>query len=72
MIVTLSKVGWQHADWIRWPKIGMSEEVNTEMKPLSSGKCNFLTSCALVLNSLLVDVKTFQSCDTVTSNSAFL
>jgi len=55
-----------------WLWIGISDEVNTGMKPLCSVKCNFLTPCVSVLNSVLVDVKTLQSCDTVTSNSAFL
>lgn len=72
MIVILSKVGWQYVDWILWLRIGISDKVNAGMKSLCSGKCNFLTSCALVLNSLLVDVKTLQSCNIVTSKSTFL
>jgi hypothetical protein len=55
-----------------WVRIGISDELNTGMKPLCSVKCNLLTPCALVLNSVLADVKTLKSCDTVTSNSAFL
>ena len=45
--------------------------MNTGIKPLCSVKFNFLTPCTSVLNSVLVDVKTLQSCETVTSNSAF-
>jgi len=59
-------------DWILWLRIGISDEVDTGMKPLCSVKSNFLTPYASVLNSVLVGVKTLQSCDTVTSNSAFL
>jgi len=50
-----------------WLRKGISE-VNTGMILLCSVKCNFLTPCASVSNSVLVDVKTLQSCNNVTSN----
>jgi len=55
-----------------WLRIGISDEVNTGMVTLCSVKCNFLTPCASVLNSVLVDMKTLQSCNTVTSNCIFI
>jgi len=55
-----------------WLRVGISDEVNTGMNPLCSVRCNFLTPCASVLNSVLGDVKTLHSCNTVTSNGAFL
>jgi len=55
-----------------WLRLGICDEVGTGMKPLCSVQCNFSTPSASVLNSVLVDVKTLQSCDTLTSNSAFL